>query len=523
MIGWKKYALTAGIWLALFLSTLETTIVSTSLVSITNAVSGFHLRDWVVTAYLVTYTGFLVVYAKISEVFGRKTMYLGGLLIFIIFSLLCGGSTNILELIVFRAFQGMGASGIYSMTLTIAPALVPKQEFGKYIAIISTVFALASVLGPVLGGIISNHGNNWRWVFFLNGPIGVLAFALLAFLLPSSAEKTPGVTFLNHLRSKVALSKLRSIDIVGMFLLLASSVLIIFAFESAGTRYAWKSAPFITIIVLALLTGIIFMIWEATPWVKDPVFPPRLVKNRLTPAMLACTFFVGFPFTAIVVNIPQSVQAVHGYSPQQAGIVLLPLLLSSPVATAASGFMTSNLNVPPLYIILVGSVLQIIGVGLTCSLPTTPMGKVPAQQYGFEVIMGIGFGLTASTVLTLVPLVTHPKDVPVIMGALTQVRTLGGTISLAVCATLLNNHVQGKLANLLSPEDIHAISESLSSLEHLTPAQQTAVRTAFAEGYNKQHILLTVFAGVSFLCTLLLWEKTPRRVSDGAEKSELKD
>lgn len=126
-------------------------------------------------------------------------------------------------------------------------------------------------------------------------------------------------------------------------------------------------------------------------------------------------FFIGFPFTAIVVNIPQSLQAVYGYSPQKAGIALLPLLLLSPVATALSGYLTSNRNVAPVYVILVGSVFQLIGVGLTCLLPALPTKTggahhVPASQYGFEAIMGIGFGLTVSTILTLAPLVVDPVD-----------------------------------------------------------------------------------------------------------------
>ncbi|KAJ4419091.1 hypothetical protein N0V85_001189 [Neurospora sp. IMI 360204] len=408
--GWRKHVLTFGIWIALFLSTLETTIVSTSLVSITNTLSGFHLRDWVVTAYFITYTGFLVIYAKLGDVFGRKTMYLLGLAIFIIFSCLCGASTNIVELIIFRAFQGMGASGIYSMTIVIAPTLVPKAEFGKYIAIISTVFALASILGPILGGVVSAHGS-WRWVFFLK------------YELPS----------------------------------------ISFGFE-------------ITI----------------------------------------SAFFIGFPFTAIVVNIPQSLQAVYGYSPQKAGIALLPLLLLSPVATAVSGYLTSSRNAPPVYVILVGCVFQLIGVGLTCLLPTLPINKaggahVPASQYGFEAIMGIGFGLTVSTILTLAPLVVEPADLPVMMGALTQVRVLGGTISLAVCSTLLNNHVESKLPGILDPSRVAEISESLSAIQSLPPDEQIAVRTVYAEGYNKQNILLAAFSGVAFISCLLLWEKTPRR------------
>ncbi|KAK3501075.1 putative MFS multidrug transporter [Neurospora crassa] len=517
MSGWRKHVLTLGMWIALFLSTLETTIVSTSLVSITNTLNGFNLRDWVVTAYLITYTGFLIIYAKLGDVFGRKTMYLLGLGIFIIFSCLCGASTNIVELIIFRAFQGMGASGIYCMTIVIAPTLVPKAEFGRYIAIVSTVFALASILGPLLGGVVSANGS-WRWVFFLNGPAGGLAFFLLAWLLPGSNKnnQNPQQPLLALLRSKVTSSNLSRVDFAGAVLLLASSMLLVFSLESGGTRYPWSSPTVISTLALAFVTGALFFIWERSKWVKEPVFSPRLLKGRLMPAMLASSFFIGFPFTAIVVNIPQSLQAVYGYSPQKAGIALLPLLLLSPVATAVSGYLTSSRNIPPVYVILVGSVFQLIGVGLTCLLPTLPIkgaddAHVPASQYGFEAIMGIGFGSTLSTILTLAPLVVDATDLPVMMGALTQVRVLGGTISLAVCSTLLNNHVESRLPSLLDPSRVTEISESLSAIQNLPSEEQIAVRSIYAEGYNKQNILLTAFSGIAFISCLLLWERPPRR------------
>ncbi|KAM0244508.1 hypothetical protein ACHAP5_006189 [Fusarium lateritium] len=161
LTGWKLYCLSAALWISLFLSTLETTIVSTSLVSITNALNGFILRDWIVTSYLLTYTGFLVIYAKLSDVFGKKTMLLLAILIFTAFSDLCGAVNNIVDLIILRAFQGIGASGIYAMILAVAPSLVPIGQYAKYMGIMSTIFITASVLSPVLRGVISQH-STWR-------------------------------------------------------------------------------------------------------------------------------------------------------------------------------------------------------------------------------------------------------------------------------------------------------------------------------------------------------------------------
>ncbi|KAK2796804.1 hypothetical protein FQN51_009028 [Onygenales sp. PD_10] len=422
--GWRLYLLTLGIWLSLFLSTLETTIVSTSLVSITNALSGFQLRDWIVTSYLLTYTGFLVIYAKLGDVFGRKTMFLLALALFTLFSILCGAANGIVELIIFRAFQGMGASGIYSMIMVIAPDLVPKEKFGKYIAIIASVFAIASIVGPILGGAISTK-STWRWVFLLNAPAGCVSILCVAICLPSSISKQ-NVKFKDHLRAKFSKSALKRVDILGVVLLLASSVLLVFALEEAGTRYAWRNAVIIATMTLAGVTGILFIFWELfiqkSTSAQEPVFPPKLLKNRLLAAMMATAFFIGFPFVAVVVNTPQRAQAVSGLSPVKAGLSLLPLMLTSPLATAVSGVLISNFKVAPFYLILLGATLQLIGMSLTCTLPTESF-DIPPQQYGYEVIMGLGFGMTLSTILTLAPLVIKEPDL--VMGALTQVRVLG--------------------------------------------------------------------------------------------------
>jgi hypothetical protein len=225
----------------------------------------------------------------------------------------------------------------------------------------------------------------------------------------------------------------------------------------------------------------------------------------------SCTSLVGFPFVAIIVNIPQRSQAVNGFSPVKAGLALLPLLLSSPFATLVSGLLTSNFAVPPVYLIILGSILQAIGVGLTLLLPLSG-GPFPRAQYGYEVIMGLGFGLTLATVLTLAQLVVDKKDVGVVMGALTQVRVLGGTVALAICSMLLSNSLQDALKVVITPQQLAGISDSLSAIDALQPSQIATVRTAFAEGYHRQMILLTAFSGVTVLACLLLWESQPRRV-----------
>ncbi|QSS58121.1 drug resistance transporter EmrB/QacA subfamily [Histoplasma capsulatum] len=409
------------------------------------------------------------------------------------------------------------------MIMVIAPTLVPSEKFGKYLAIIASVFAIASVLGPILGGAISNN-SAWRWIFLLNAPAGCVCIGIVALILPSSISSQPDVKFTNHLRAKISGAALRRVDVVGVFLLLASSILLVFAMEEAGTRYSWSDAVIISTFCVGGIAGILFVFWELflekSTSLQEPVFPLRLLKSRLLAAMMATAFFTGFPFVAIVVNIPQRAQAVSGLSSVKAGLALLPLLLTSPLAASVSGILTTNLKIPPFYLILLGSILQFIGVGLTCTLPNHSFDVSP-QQYGYEALMGLGFGLSLTTVLTLAPLVIKEPYLGVAMGALTQVRVLAGTISLAICSTILNNCLRPKMASVISPSQLRAISDSLSAIDDLTPSQRIAVRQAFGEGYTKQNIFLTAFSGVSVLASLFIWEKKPRRVGEQQQAANL--
>ncbi|KAF5692776.1 major facilitator family transporter [Fusarium denticulatum] len=528
LTGWKLHSLSAALWISLFLSTLERTIVSTSLVSITNALNGFILRDWIITSYLLTYTGFLTIYAKLSDVFGKKTMLLLALLIFTLFSGLCGAANNVVDLIILRAFQGIGASGIYAMILAIAPSLVPISKYAKYMGVMSTVFITASVLGPILGGVISQH-STWRWVFLLKyGPAswfhrdmltqdhslpgGAIAFVMVCFFLPAS-EESSNLSLLKVLRAKVCRSNWVRIDVLGIILLLAASVLLVFALEEGGTQYSWSNAIVIATLVLAVALFVAFGFWEVyverSPNKQEPVFPPSICKDRISSAMLLTACFVGFPFVSMVVNIPQRAQAVYGMSPSRAGIILLPMMLTSPAATVLSGYLTGNAKVPPAYLIITAAVLQVLGVGLTCSL-STDATDMPDAQYGYEVLMGVGFGMGLATVLTFARVVVSEANLPVMMGALTQIRVLGGTVSLATCATLLNNRLKPKLNDLVSSEQAAAILDSVSAINDLDRPQQLAVRKTFAEGYNMQNIFMTAMSAAGLIASLFLLERHPR-------------
>ncbi|KAI1410315.1 drug resistance transporter EmrB/QacA subfamily [Hypoxylon sp. FL1857] len=507
--GWRLYTLSFALCLSLFLSTLETTIVSTSLISITNALGDFEQRDWVVTAYLITYTGFLVVYAKFSDILGRKLLILVAIAFFTIFSIVCGSISNMIQLIVFRSLQGVGASGIYAMVTVIQPELVPPEKWGNYIAVISLVSVLSSVLGPILGGAINDH-SSWRWVFLLNAPAGVVATGLIAFVMPTHFPNLEDPTVRMSFHGKVSRESLRRLDITGAVLLLSSSALVVFAFEEAGSRYSWKSPAILSTVILGGVLFVGFVVWEKVVGrpraTQEPIFPLRLAKDRFFSALLMIGLCTGPPFMTVLINLPQRFQAVDGASAFQAGIHLLPLLLASPVATAICGQLAGKWKMPPFYLLLFGASMQLLGIGLASSIRFTSGNAM----YGYEVIMGFGFGMSLVSLLVYTPLVVQRADMAVAMGAITQIRVLGGTIGLAISSTVLNNHLSSNLPALLTPEDIEQIADSVQYINTLPDVTRNAVRQVFADGFSEQLRVMMYFSAVVWVFAVTLWERKLR-------------
>ncbi|KAF5716830.1 major facilitator superfamily transporter [Fusarium mundagurra] len=515
--GWRLHALTSALCLSLLLSTLETTIVSTSLVSIVDALQGFNMAGWIVTSYLVTYTGFLIIYSKLSDIFGCKLMLLLAITIFTVFSMACGASDSMVPLIVFRAFQGMGGSGIYSLSTIMVPLMVPPEKYATYISIMSSTFILSSVLGPILGGAITDH-TTWRWVFYFNGPGGALAAVLLAFSVPFNFPYGESDRFFHSLASK---QMWKRVDFVGMAVSLAASILIIFALEQGGVAYPWGSGAIVSTFVLSGILWIAFVFWERLlskkNGVREPMFPWSLVHNRFVMGLLLNGFFTGFPFMAALINIPQRFQTVNMTSAINAGIRTLPLLLLSPLATAINGILVSKLGVPPLYTLFLGGSLQTIGVGLYSSLKSST--SIASAQYGYEAIMGLGFGFNLSTILMMVPLVVTEKDLAVTMGSVTQIRVLGGTIGLAVCSALLINHIKREAAKFLTVEQVAQILLSSENIGMLSPETQSRTRVLYADAYSGQMRVMLYFSIASILSLVLLIERQPRKAPTKAERA----
>ena len=270
--------------LCMLLVNIEVSIVGTSLVSITDDLHGFRQSGWVVTGYLVTYTSMIIVWAKFSDIFGRKPAIMATMLVFVVFSGGCGASQTILQLIINRAFQGIGAAGCVSMALLVAYEMVPKEKYPTIAAEIAAATALGSLVGPLIGGGISER-SSWRWVFLLNVPAGVVTLALLFVCVPTNFPHQGQVSYVAPtLRQKMALRSLSRLDLSGAFLLLGATLLVVTVLLEASTEFAWKSATAISLLVVSAVLGFLFLINERIVTNEErrpePIFPWRFLTNR---------------------------------------------------------------------------------------------------------------------------------------------------------------------------------------------------------------------------------------------------
>ncbi|KAM0803962.1 drug resistance transporter EmrB/QacA subfamily [Usnea florida] len=510
--GWRLHVLTVALCLSLFLSTMETTIVSTALVAITNALNGFEKNNWIVTSYLLTYSGFLIILSRFSDVFGRKPLMLLTVFLFTVFSGACGAASTFTQLVVFRAFQGIGGGGIYTLVFVISLQMVPKERFAALSGILSSAYGFSATLGPLLGGLISGN-TTWRWVFLLNVPPGFVVLVMIFLALPA------GFPYRSEKSAKILqsfnMAGVRSIDFLGAFLVLAASILFVSALEEGGTEYQWKSSVVLSLLCLSVVLWILFFLWQKVlsgrGEAREPILPWRLLTDRFTLGYLLNALFGGAIFIPAVVLIPQRFQVVNDLSAFNAGWRLLALMLCSPLGSVTSGYLIQKLKIPPIYVFLAAAILQTIGLALMGSLKVSDP-NVPSGQYGYQVILGLGIGLTLSSLLIGAPTVIKDKDTAVFIGAVTQARILGGSIGLAACTNILNDKVKSEAKHFLSPVQLNGVLESAQTINKLPPDVQVLLRRVFARGYNQEMQALTAFGGACILATLFMWEKRPRRM-----------
>ncbi|KAF2108387.1 major facilitator superfamily domain-containing protein [Lophiotrema nucula] len=500
--GWRLHTISFSLLLSLFIVQLEWCITSTAVLSITDDLGGYEQSSWIFTAYLLTFCGLQIIWAKISDIAGRKIVLVASLSIFVIFSGACGAAQSMTQLVMFRWVQGMGGCGVFSLVQITFFELVPAPKWPLYMGLVTGVIAFALIVGPLLGGAITRNGS-WRWIFLMNVPAGVIAVSALLWMFPKTLWNEPAAT-----RCLTSLSgALRRLDFVGSLLLLGSCVLLSTGLQKAALGHEWGSSLIMSLLILSapFIAGFFLWSWYVTTrrTLPEPVFPWRFCQSRIRLGMMVNTYLVGNVMSVCLVQIPQRYITVNGLSSFNAAIRLLAFGAFIPLGSIFAAALIGRLRVPPCFIILLGAVMQIVGTLLLSRVSTSY--RLERAPLGYQVLLGTGIGLATAAMVLLVPYVMEQKDLAVGTAAVTQFRFLGGLIGIAIATSISTPYMRSHLASIVGEQTADSMLERMETIDMLSGEVANEARAVVGRGYNLQIRLLVGFAVAQVPVTGLMW------------------
>jgi EmrB/QacA subfamily drug resistance transporter len=491
----------SALMLVLFLAALDQTIVSTALPTITSDLGGLNELSWVVTAYLLASTASTPLWGKLSDMYGRKSTLQASIIIFLIGSALAGASQNMWELIATRALQGLGGGGLMVLVMAVVADLVSPRERGRYTGLFGAVFGVSSILGPLLGGFFTEH-LSWRWIFYINIPIGIAAIFIIGAVLhlPVHHEK-------------------KKIDWVGAGLLVASVTSLLLVTVWGGTQYAWGSTTILGLIAFGVITGALF-VWNELR-VDEPIVPMRLFRNEVFTVTSLVGFVVGFAMFGTIVYLSIYMQVVRGLSPTAAGLQLLPLMLGMLFFSIVSGRLISRWGRYKIFPI-VGTLLATLGLYMMSHLGlTSPYWYIALSA----LILGAGLGNVMQVLVLAVQNSVKVTEIGVATSGSTFFRSIGGSFGTAVFGAILTHKLAHEITKLLPPGvklPSGGVTQSIGAITALPPALQELVKQAFANAVDFTFLVAVPIMFVAFILTLFIKEH-PLRTSAGVDTKRSED
>lgn len=480
--------------LGLLLAAVDQTIVSTALPTIVSDLGGLAHLSWVVTAYLLASTAATPLWGKLGDQYGRKKLFQTAVVIFLVGSVLCGTAQDMTQLIGFRALQGLGGGGLVVLSMAIVADLVPPRERGRYQGLFGAVFGTTSVFGPLLGGLFTEH-LSWRWVFYINLPVGFVALAVIAAVLHLPHRKTKHV-----------------IDYPGTVLIASVATCLVLVAALGGTTWAWDSPQIIGLAVLGAVLIAAFVAAERRA--AEPVLPLQLFRVRTFALSTVISFIVGFAMFGALTYLPTFLQVVHGITPTLSGVHMLPMVTGILLSSTGSGQIVSRTGRWKVFPVA-GTAVTALGMLLLHQLDAH---SSTALMSAFFFVFGLGLGLVMQVLILIVQNAVPHRDLGVATSGATFFRSIGASFGVAVFGSVFAHRLGGELTAALRGTDLppgvspHTLEADPRGIDALPPALRPPVLDAYSDAITGVFLYAVPVALLGFALAWFLKED-PLRAS----------